>query len=129
MNNFLIGTFLLLHGLVHGWFVVLAAGLVNFKSNMGWTGESWLLSVLFQPAILRFSAVILYSLSGLLFGAGAVGVYATATWKMQFLIAGAILSSTTIILFFDGNLQMLVQKGLIGLIINVYLIFYILILR
>lgn len=40
MINFLTGTFLLLHGLVHGWFVVLAAGWVNSKSEMGWTGDS-----------------------------------------------------------------------------------------
>ena len=129
MNSFLTGTFLLLHGMVHVWYVVLAAGWVNFKSEMGWTGESWLLSGIFQPAILKFTAVILHSLSGLLFLAVAVGVYASNTWKMQFLLAVAILSSFTIILYFDGSWQMMVQKGLIGLIINLFIISCILILR
>jgi hypothetical protein len=44
MLRFLIGIFIVLHGLVHLWYVVLSQGLVEFEPEMGWTGESWLLS-------------------------------------------------------------------------------------
>lgn len=129
MNSFFTGTIILLHGLVHSWFVVLAAGWVNFKPDMGWSGESWILSGLLSTAALKITASFLYSLSGLLFVAGAFGIYVTALWRTQFLLAAAILSSLTIFLFFDGNSQMLVQKGLFGILINLFILFCILIFR
>ena len=38
----LTGSILILHGLVHMWFVTLSQGLVEYRSDRGWTGKSWL---------------------------------------------------------------------------------------
>lgn len=44
MLSFLIGAFVVLHGLVHVWYVTLSQGLVEFQPEMGWSGRSWALS-------------------------------------------------------------------------------------
>jgi len=44
MIRVLSGVFFVLHGLVHLWYVVLSQRLVAFQADMGWTGESWLLT-------------------------------------------------------------------------------------
>lgn len=123
MIKVIAGVIILLHGLVHGWFVILAAGYVNYKSNMGWTQESWILSEILEPVALKKLAIILFSTCGILFVAAALGISAESLWKMNSLVVAAVFSSISIILFFDGNWQMLVQKGLVGLIINGFIIF------
>jgi hypothetical protein len=40
MLRILFGIFVVLHGLVHLWYVVLSQRLVEFQADMGWTGES-----------------------------------------------------------------------------------------
>lgn len=123
MIKLITGVFILLHGLVHGWFVILAAGCINYKPNMGWTYESWILSEILKPIVLKKSAIILFSTSGILFLAAALGILAESAWKMNLLVIAALFSSISVILFFDGNWKILVQKGLIGLIINGFIIF------
>jgi hypothetical protein len=44
-------------------------------------------------------------------------------------IGSAALSTAVILLFWDGGLQMLVQKGLIGLLINVGILVALLVFR
>lgn len=39
-----VAVFLVLHGLVHLWYVVLSQGWVEMEDAMGWNGQSWLLS-------------------------------------------------------------------------------------
>ena len=44
MLAFWSGLFIVLHGLVHLWYVVLSQKLVAFQPEMGWVGRSWLLT-------------------------------------------------------------------------------------
>ena len=119
MLRFLAGIFVILHGLVHLWYVTLSTRLVEYKPDMGWTGESWLLTSPLGDSATRALASGLYVLATLGFVAGGIGLLARQDWRQGVLAASAILSTAIIILFWDGNTSMLVQKGLIGVLINV----------
>lgn len=120
----LTGIFIILHGLVHFWYVILAAKLVEYKPEMGWTGNSWLLDAVIPASTIRFIAVFFYSFAALAFIISAVGVLFAKDWLNNGLIIAAVISTFTILLFFDGSGNMLVQKGLIGLIINLAIILF-----
>jgi hypothetical protein len=118
MVRFLLGTFFVLHGLVHFWYVTLSQRLVEFQPEMGWSGNSWILSNPVGDSFTRLLAGGLFSLAALAFTASGIGVYIQAGWTRPVLIAAAVLSSAVIFLFWDGKAQMLVEKGLLGLLIN-----------
>jgi hypothetical protein len=118
MLKALFAVFIMLHGLVHLWYVTLSLRLVEFQPDMGWTGRSWLFSPLLGDAATRALAAVLYSLATLGFVAGGIGIFAGQGWWRPLVIGSATFSSAIILLFWDGNAQLLVQKGLIGLLIN-----------
>lgn len=122
MLKLLSGIFIVLHGLVHLWYVVLSYGLVEFQPDMGWTGESWLLSGLLGESLTRSLAGVLYIAASLAFVASGVGIFADAEWRRPLLLGSAILSSVLVLLYWDGGTEMIVQKGLAGLLINVGII-------
>jgi len=122
MLRFLSGVFIILHGLVHLWYLTLSQGWVEFQSEMGWDGSSLLLSGFTSDSALRPIASILYLLSTVVFLAGGIGVFMQAEWTRSVLMAAAVLSSAVILLFWDGNGVMLVQKGILGLLINLVIL-------
>ncbi|NIV29154.1 MAG: hypothetical protein GWN58_06480 [Anaerolineae bacterium] len=122
MLAFLYGIFVLLHGLVHLWYVTLSQQWVEFQPEMGWTGESWLFSPLLGDGATRGLATVLYSLATLGFVAGGVGVLARQDWWRPVVIGSAAFSAVIIILFWDGGLPRIVEKGLLGFLINVALL-------
>ena len=122
MLAFLYGIFVLLHGLVHLWYVTLSQRWVEFQPEMGWTGESWLFSPLLGDGATRGLATVLYSLAALGFVVGGVGVLARQDWWRPVVIGSAAFSAAIIILFWDGGLQRIVEKGLVGFSINVALL-------
>ncbi|MFP4023400.1 MAG: hypothetical protein ACLFVR_02650 [Thiohalospira sp.] len=114
--------FIFLHGLVHFWYVILSAQWIKFKPEMGWTGNSWLLDAVIPPSTIRIIAILFYSIAGMAFVVSASGFLWVKEWSNNMLIFSAIFSSISILLFFDGSTHLLVQKGLIGLIINIVVI-------
>ena len=118
----LLGIFIILHGLVHLWYVVLSFQWVPYQPDMGWNGQSWLLSTLLNPSTLRAIAGVLFLLAALVFVAGGIGTILQASWLAPLLLTAAIYSSLVLVLFWDGSLEMLVQKGVLGLLINLVLI-------
>ncbi len=117
--SFLIGTFILLHGLVHMWYVTLSQGWVEFQSNMGWTGESWLFTNLLGNNITQIAATIFYSLSTVTFLVAGTGLLVKQDWSRIWTIVASVISTITILVFWDGNIGMPVEKGLLGIFINI----------
>lgn len=111
--------FVLLHGLVHLWYVTLSLRLVAFQPEMGWNGRSWLLSSVLDDGTLRPLATTLYLLATLAFVAGGMGMIWRAEWWRAGLASAAVFSTVVIVLFWDGSWQLAVQKGLIGVLLNV----------
>jgi len=120
--NTLTGIFLILHGLVHFWYVVLSFQWVAFQPDMGWSGHSWLFSSVIKDSTLRPLTGILFVIAALLFVISGISIFFQPQWLNTLLLISAIFSSLLLVLLWDGNLQMIVQKGLIGLIINLVVI-------
>jgi hypothetical protein len=118
MLNLLIGVFIVLHGLVHLWFVTLSQRLVEFQPEMGWSGTSWLFSRFLEDSITRWLASGLYALAAVALVISGIGVAIRAEWWQQVLVGSAVFSSIAIVVFWDGHLQQLVEKGLLGLVVN-----------
>jgi hypothetical protein len=104
------------------WYVTLSQRLVEFQPDMGWTGKSWLFSTLLGDAATRWLATVLYGLVTLGFVIGGIGIVAQQAWWRSLVIGSTAFSAAIILLFWDGGLPMLVQKGLIGFLINVALL-------
>jgi hypothetical protein len=125
----LIGIFFVLHGLVHLWYVVLSQRLVEFEAEMGWTGESWLLTRLLGDAATRSVASVLYVFATVGFVAGGVGMLGRQDWWRPIVMVSAALSAAIVIVFWDGGLDLIVQKGLVGLLIDVGIVAALFVLR
>ena len=119
MFRIAIGIFVLLHGLVHFWYVVLSQRLVRFQPEMGWTGESWVLSGPLSESVARSLATGLYALAALAFVVSAAGFLGRSDWWRPAMSISAVFSAITVLMYWDGQLGMLVEKGLAGLLINV----------
>lgn len=116
--NVVTGIFVLLHGLVHMWYVTLSRGWVQFQPEMGWSGRSWLISGVAGTGLTRAAATALYSAATVALVLSGVGLLSGAGWTRPLLVTSAGISTAAILIFWDGGTEMLVQKGLLGLIIN-----------
>ncbi len=127
--NIIIGIFVILHGLVHFWFITLSQGWVAFEADMGWTGYSRLLSDLLGSGLVRGLAAGLYSASAVSFVIAGIGFLSKADWSRPWLTTASLISAATIMVFWDGSSDLLVQKGLLGLLINLGILAAVLILK
>jgi hypothetical protein len=112
------GLFIVLHGLVHLWYVVLSQKLVTFQPEMGWNGRSWLFTNVLEDSRTRSLAGLLFVLATIGLVVSGIGVMARGEWWRPVLIGSTVLSSVTLVLFWDGSTDLIVQKGLLGLVIN-----------
>ncbi len=124
MVNILINIIFMLHGLVHVWYIMLAQGWVEFQTEMGWTGSSWLFSSQVVENALSWIVTLGYGMAAAGFVIGGVGNLTNQVWSQAVLFFSAVLSSLLLIIFWDGNFSLLVEKGLLGLMINVALIVF-----
>ena len=122
MFRFLFCLFIILQGLVHLWYFTLSQRLVEFKSEMGWTGKSWIFSSLLGDSTTRLLASTLFILAAAVFVISGLGIFFRAEWWRPMLLGSAILSSAILFLLWDGNLQLIVQKGLIGFLISLVIL-------
>jgi hypothetical protein len=121
------GLFIVAHGLVHLWMVTLSLKLVPFKPEMGWNGKSWLLTNTLGDSLTRTLAAIMLVIATLGLSVGGVALTAHAKWSHPVLLVSAILSAVTLIVFWDGSFEMIVEKGLIGLLISIGIVIAVLI--
>jgi hypothetical protein len=119
MTRFLAGLFIILHGLVHLWYFTLSRGLVEFKPDMGWSGESWLPRGVLGDSTTRTLAAALYLVATIALVVSGLAIFLRAEWWQPLLLGSAVISVVTILLFWDGEMQYIVQKGLLGLLIGV----------
>lgn len=122
MINILIGAFIILHALVHFWFVSLALKMFEYKPDMGWTTRSWLFTPLLGDAITRKIAAAVFFLIMFVMAVGGVAFIFSAGWARGLLTGSAIASITALILFWDGSFDMIVQKGLVAFLLNAAII-------
>lgn len=118
MRRVWLGVFLALHGLVHGWYVVVSNGWMEVEDAMGWNGTSWLFSPLLPEGTILALASVLYVLVTLAFLVGAVGYWRHAEWATVVVLGAATLSTITLVVMWDGVPTLLVEKGILGVLSN-----------
>ncbi|MCJ7735755.1 MAG: hypothetical protein MUQ10_00375 [Anaerolineae bacterium] len=114
--------FVILHGLVHLWYVTLNLGLIPYQPEMGWSGVSWLLTNMLGDGGARTIASILYTLAFLGLAVAGAGMLMEQQWFRPVMMASAVLSFIAISLFWDGKPSQIVEKGIIGFAISALLI-------
>lgn len=124
-NDWILGIFLVAHGWAHVWYVILSQRLIEFKEEMVWTGESWVLSGFLSESVTQLISTLGYSVSLIGFVAGGVALILGRDWWRPITLASAIISSVTVVLFWDGKLSMLKERGIIGLLIDLAVIAYV----
>ena len=129
MFRFLFGVFVVLHGLVHLWYFTLSQRLVEFKPEMGWSGKSWMLSNLLGDSTVRSAASTLLVMAALAFVVSGVGIFSRGEWWWSMLLGSAVFSSAILFLLWDGNMQLIVQKGLIGFLISLTILLVLLLFK
>lgn len=129
MLRALFGVFVILHGLVHLWPLVLSQELVEYKPEMGWTGESWFLTGLIGDSATRLVASFAYGLAAIAFTVSGIGLLIGSSWWRPTLAASAVVSAAIILSFWDGGTELLVEKGLVGFLINLGIILSVLVLK
>jgi hypothetical protein len=118
MLRTLFGIFVILHGLVHLWFVVLSQELIEVTPEMGWTPHSWLFTGLMGDAATRWLVTIVSVLLAVTFTVSGIGLFTRGSWWRPWLIGSAAVSAALILLYWDGGTRLLVEKGLIGFLIS-----------
>jgi hypothetical protein len=85
---------------------------------MGWTGRSWLFTALLGDSTTRLPASILLVVATTAFVISGIGIFIRAEWWWPMLLGSALFSAVTLLLFWDGSMELIVQKGLIGFFIS-----------
>ena len=122
MARILFGIFIIFHGLVHAWYIVLGQKWIVFRPEMGWSGRSWLFTGLLGDPTTRLAASLVYGLAGIGLIVGGIGWLARGDWAAPLLAGAAALSALGIALFWDGSAQRIVEKGLLGLFLSLLVV-------
>ncbi len=129
MGKIIFAVFLILHGLVHLLYLGQGARLFELQPGMVWPDGSWAFSKLLGETATRNTASILLILVAVGFIVGGVGVLLNQGWWQPAVVISALLSTTIYILFWDGALQGLDNKGGVGILINLAILALLLIFR
>ena len=129
MFRIIFGVFMVLHGLVHLLYFGQSARYFELQPGMVWPDGSWVFSKLLGDEAIRILASISYVLAAIGFMAGGIGILVRQAWWRPVVVASAAFSAVIIVLFWDGKVQMLDDKGGIGLLINLAILVALLVLR
>jgi hypothetical protein len=129
MLQFIVGVFIMLHGLVHLLYAGQSAKRFELRPGMVWPDGSWIFSKLLGDQATRTLASISCVLAAIGFVAGGLGVLVSQAWWRPVVVASAACSAVLFILFWDGKVQRLDDKGGIGLLIDLAILVAVLVLR
>jgi hypothetical protein len=129
MPRFIVGAFMVLHGLVHLLYAGHSWRLFELRPGLIWPDGSWAFSRLLGDPTTRSLASVLYVLATIGFVAGALGIFAQQEWWRAVVVGSAAFSTAMILLFWDGSGQALTDQGLIAVLINVAILVALLVLR
>jgi hypothetical protein len=127
--RFIVGIFLVLHGLVHLLYVAHSRRLLELGPEMDWPDGSWAFSKLLGDEATRLLASITYVLATLGFVAGGIGLFAGQAWWRPMVVTAAAFSGAIVLLFWDGKVQRLTDQGAIAVLINGAILIAVLVLR
>jgi hypothetical protein len=129
MLKFVVGVFMVLHGLVHLLYFGQARRLFEVQPGLVWPDGSWAFSKLLGEGATRWLASIACVVAAIGFVAGGIGIFVGQAWWRPLVVGSAAFSAAIFVLFWDGGLQRLDAKGAIAILINVAILVAVLIFR
>jgi hypothetical protein len=118
MLRILFGALIGLHGLVHLLYFGQSARYFELQAGMVWPDGAWAFSKLLGVENTRGLASAGLALAAIGFVAGAASIFLKLAWWRPVVIGAAVFSTAIYLLFWDGGLQNLDDKGLIGILLN-----------
>jgi hypothetical protein len=122
LARFIIGLFIIFHGLVYSLFSAQSQRLFELRPGMTWPDDSWFFSRIMGEQATRWLASISFILAAIAFVAGGIGLILKQAWWRPIVVGAAIFSSVISVLFWDGRRQQLGAQGEIGLLINLVIL-------
>jgi hypothetical protein len=129
MLRFILGVFIVLHGLVHLLYFGQSRRLFELQPGMAWPDGSWAFARLLNADATRWLASAACILAAALFIAGGLGLFVRQAWWRPVIVASAAFSAALFLLFWNGGLQKLDNQGWIGILINLAILGAVLVLR
>jgi hypothetical protein len=129
MLRFIVGVFIVLHGLVHLLYFGQSWRLFELQPGLVWPDGSWAFSALLGDERTRLLASASCILAAIGFVAGGAGILAGQAWWRPFVVGSAAFFAVMLILLWDGQMQRLDDKGGIGVLINVAILAAVLIFQ
>jgi len=123
------GVFLILHGLVHLFYMGQSARLFDLQAGMTWPDGSWAFSKMVGEAGTRNLAAIFCIAAAAVFVIAGVGIFLSQSWWQTAAVAAAAISIVLYVLFWNGRLQQLDVQGGIGILIDAAILAAVLIFR
>lgn len=118
MVRIIIGLFVVLHGLVHLLYLGQSWRRFELRPGMVWPDGSWALAKLLGDEATRRLAGFSCLAAALGFMAGGAGILLMQGWWRPVVAASAAFSALMFLLFWDGKMQNLPDKGGIGILID-----------
>jgi len=116
--NIFVGIFLILHALVHLLYPGQALRFFELRPGLTWPDGSWAFSGLLGEAVTRNLAAVFLAVTALGFLAGSLGLFLGQGWWRAAVVAAAVLSIATYLVFWNGKFQDLPDQGGVGLLIS-----------
>jgi hypothetical protein len=123
------GVFMVLHGLVHLLYFGQSQRFFQLQPGMTWPDGAWAFSRLTGSEATRSLASILCLLIAATLIMGGIGIIAKWDLWRPIVIGGAVLSTLTYLLLWNGKMRGLDQQGGIGILINLAILAALLIFR
>jgi hypothetical protein len=118
MLMLIIGTLVVLHGVVHLLYSGQSWRLFELQPGMAWPENSWTLSRLLGNQALKAFASLACALAAIGFAAGAAGLFLGYDWWRPVVVGSATFSTLCFIVCWDGRTEQLAEKGALGVLIN-----------
>jgi hypothetical protein len=118
MIRIIIGVFVVLHGLVHLLYLGQSFRYFELQPEMVWPDGSWAFSKILGDGTTRMVAAVFLVVAAIGFMAGGLGILFTQAWWRPMVAGAAAFSAVVFLLFWDGKMQQLDDKGGVGLLIN-----------
>ena len=127
--RFMLGVFIVLHGLIHLLYFGQSARYFELKPGMTWPNGSWAFSNLLGEAATRNLASVSLILVALGLVVGGIGIFTMQGWWRPVVVGAATFSAVIYFLLWNGRVQNLDGQGAIGLLISIAILIAALVLR
>ena len=129
MLRFIVGAFIVLHGLVHLLYFAQSRRIFELQPGMVWPDGSWAFSRLLGDKATRWLASIACILAAIGFVVGGTAILLGQAWWRPVVVGAAAFSAAVFFLFWNGKTQKLAQQGAIAILINLAILVYVLVLQ